>query len=207
MEKNDLLSMWHEIHAGKEAYPLTITGMNETRHSRIITKVLRDQKVLILLYSVFFSLYFCLMLYAFVHLQLTLTIYSVFPLSLAGLFILFKTTSEISRYVILIKTSDNSSINDSVQFFLKKLKRIGITDLVSYLVLFYIMATTTAIIYINDMGGIKNLSRGNGMTTMLLVFIAFLLLIPWFLKYQHNQRYKKMYFSLKDSYNYLNEVS
>jgi hypothetical protein len=208
MNKNDLISMWHEIHTeNQEDYKVNVKEIDGVKHSKIITKVLFDQKLKILLYSVFFTVYLCLMIYAFLYLKLNLSVYSVILLSLVGLFIFIKTTFEVSRFRILTKTSDNLSIKESAIFFRKKLNRIGTIDFVSYLVLFYLMATGTTLVYLKEIGGIKNLSWENGMTTLIIILILLLLFIPWFMKYQHNQRYKRLYSSLTDSFNFLDEVS
>jgi hypothetical protein len=208
MKKNNLILLWHEIHAeNKEDYKLNIKEIDEIKHSKIISKILFDQKLKILLYFVFLAVYLCLMIYGFIYLKLNLSFYSLIPLSFVGLFILIKNISEVSRFIILIKTKDNFSIKESAMFFLKKLNRIGTTDFLSYLILFYTMATGTTLVYLKEIGGIKYISWENGMTTLILIFILLLLFIPWFMKYQHNHRYKELYSSLWDSLNFLNEES
>ena len=59
---------------------------------------------------------------------------------------------------------------------------------------------------IPDIWGVKNLSWSNKILPLPLLgfLILILLFIPWFIKYQHNQRYKKIYSSLNDSARLLN---
>jgi len=59
--------------------------------------------------------------------------------------------------------------------------------------------------YIQDIGGFENLSGSNEFQPLILVFIFILLLTPWFIKYQNNQRYKKVDSSLNDSLSELND--
>jgi hypothetical protein len=56
----------------------------------------------------------------------------------------------------------------------------------------------------NDIKGIKTLFSGNAMLS-LITFVILMLLIPWLIKYQHNQRYKKLYSNLNDSFEVFNE--
>ena len=208
MIKNDLISVWHEIHAENQVdFKVNIKEIEGVKHSKIVAKVLFDQKLKAVLYTVFFFVYLCLMIDAFICLKLKLSVNSLIPLSLAGLFIFIKTTSEISRFRILNKTTDNMTIMESAIFFRKRLNRIGTTDFISHLIFFYFMATGTTIIYLKDIGGIKNLFKGNEMTTLITFLIILLLFIPWFLKYQHNKTYKRLYANLTDSLNFLDDAS
>jgi len=208
MNKNDLISAWHEIHAeNRKGFEINLKEKDSVKHSRIIAKVLFDQKLKIILYSIFLAVYFCLMIYAFVYLKLNLSVFSIIPLTLVGLFVFIKITSEVSRFRILNETSDNMSIKESTILFRKKINRIGITDFVSHIIFFYSIAAGTVFVYIKDIGGIKNLAKENEISALLIIYILFVLLIPWFLKYQHNQNFKKLFSRLNDSVNFLEDES
>jgi hypothetical protein len=148
------------------------------------------------------------MIYALGYLRLSLSVNSIIPLTLAGLFLLFKTTSEIKRLFILRKTADNMSVKESMLFFRKKLNKIKSIDFLIYLIFFYLSAIGITFCYIKDIGGVKNLSWSNNILPLplLLIFILILLFIPWLVRYQHNQSYKNMYSNLNDSANHLNDT-
>ena len=83
------------------------------------------------------------------------------PLTLAGLFLLIKTTTEIGRLLVLTKTADNMSVKDSLLVFRKRLNRIKRADFISYLVFLYLSSILIIFNYLKDIGGIRNLSWGN----------------------------------------------
>jgi hypothetical protein len=128
---------------------------------------------------------------------------------LAGLFLLFKTTSEIKRLTVLTRTADNMSVKESLLIFRKKLNKIKIIDFLTHLVFFYMLAIGIAYCYVKDIGGINNLSWNDNILPLplLIFFILILLFIPWLVKYQHNQSYKKLYSNLNDSVSLLNDLS
>jgi len=201
--------MWLDAHnANQEVIydKVSIDKSLRMNHSKTISKILSDVKLKILVYTMVLVIYFGLMLYALVYLGLKLSVYSLIPLILAGLFLLINTTSKIIRLLVLTKTADNMSVKESLLFFRKKLDRIRTIDFLSYLVFLYLSAILIIFNYITDIGGVKNLSWSNEILPVpLFVFlILLLLLIPWFIKYQHNQRYKKIYSNLNDSARLLN---
>ena len=209
MDKNDLKSMWHDAHKTNQEIiydKVSIEKSITMNHSKAISKILSDVKLKILVYSIVLVIYIGLMLYALVYLGLNLSVYSLVPLSLAGLFLLINTTSEITRLLVLTKTADNMPVKESLLFFRKKLNRIRTIDFLSYLIFLYLSAILIIFNYISDIGGVKNLSWSNEILPLpLLVFLILILLfIPWFIKYQHNQRYKKIYSNLNDSARLLN---
>jgi hypothetical protein len=77
------------------------------------------------------------------------------------------------------------------------------------MVFFYLSATLIIINYLTDIGGVKNLSWGNEIVPVPLIGILILMLlsVPWFIKYQNNQRYKKLFSNLKDSVHQINDQS
>jgi hypothetical protein len=175
-------------------------------HCKTISKILSDVKLKILVSAMILLIYIGLMVYAFVYLDLELSVYSLIPLTLAGLFILAITTSEIIRLIVLSKSADNMSVKESSLYFRKKLDRIKTIDFLSYLVFLYLFAILIVTGYLKDIGGVGNLSLRNEILPVPLLgfFILILLLIPWFIKYQHNKRYKNIYLNLSKSERILN---
>lgn len=210
MDKNDLKSVWHDAHNSNHGIiydKVNIEKSISMKHCNAISKILSDVKLKIIVSVMVLVIYIGLMLYAFVYLDLVLSINSIIPLALAGLFLIFITTSEIVRLLILTKTADNMSVKDSLIFFQKRLNRIRIFDFLTYLVILYLSAVLIIVNYIFDIVGVKNLSLQNEIIQLpfLLFFILVLLLLPWFIKYLHNQRYRKIYFELSNSARILNE--
>jgi hypothetical protein len=210
MDKNDLRSLWHDAHNSNQEIiydKVNIEKSISMKHCKAISKILSDVKLKILFSAMGLVIYIGLMLYAFVYLDLVFSINSLIPLTLAGLFLIFITTSEIVRLLVLTKTADNMSVKESLLFFQKRLNRIRTFDFLSYLVILYLSAVLVIVNYISDIGGVKNLSFRNEIIPLpfLLFFILMLLLMPWFIKYLHNQRYRKIYFELNNSARILNE--
>jgi pilus assembly protein TadC len=79
------------------------------------------------------------------------------------------------------------------------LNRMKSIDFLSYLILLYLLLIMVIREYIHDIGGFKNLSGSNEFQPIILIFIFILLLTPWFIKYQNNQRYRKIELSLNNS--------
>lgn len=204
MDKTDLKFIWdsapftnQDVIYDKISVEKAIT-MN---HCKTISKILSDVKLKILVSTTILVIYIGLMVYAFVYLDLDLSVYSLVPLTLAGLFILILTSSEIIRLIILQKSADNMSLQESLLFIRKKLDRIRTIDFLSYLVFLYLFAALIVYGYLTETGGMASLSWANGTLPLPLLglVILLLLIIPWFIKYQHNRRYKKVYLSLNKS--------
>jgi hypothetical protein len=204
MDKNDLEKLWRDAHVlNKENIydKVSIQKSLSMNHSKSISKVLLDIKLKILLYLSVLIIFIGLMIYALVYLRVSLSVNSIVPLALVNILLVIKTTSEIHRYNILTKTADNMSVKESLLFFRKKLDIIKITDFLTYLIFFYLSAILIIINYITDIRGIKNFSWSNEIlpVPVLGILILMLLFIPWFIKYQHNQRYKNLYSNLNES--------
>jgi Flp pilus assembly protein TadB len=210
MDKNDLRKQWLDAHTSdmENIYEkVDIQTSLRMNHSKSISKVLSDVKLKILLYFSLLLTFIGLMSYAFLYLGSSLSINSIMPLALAAMFLVIKTTSEIHRFKILTKTADNMSVKESLLLFRKKLNRIKRTDFLSYLLFFHLLVILIIINYLTDIVGIKNLSWRNEIlpVPLLVIIILMLLLIPWFIKFQHNQRYKKLYSNLTESVNILDD--
>ena len=210
MDKNDLKSMWRDAHYTKSESNFSKESLEKTmalKHSKAISKSLLDVKIKVLLYALIFLIYIGLMIYAFVYLRLNLSVNSLVPLALAGIFLLICATSEIVRLLVLTKTADNLSLKDSSLVFYKKLKRIKTADFIIYLVIFYLFAILIIYNYLTDIGGVKNLSWHNEIVSLPLLgtIILMLLSVPWFIKYLNNRRYKKLFSDLNESVHQLSD--
>jgi hypothetical protein len=208
MDKNDLKSMWQQIHPENANNLLENTSIQKlvrSKHSKIISRVLSDIRLEIRIYLFTLIIFIGLMIYALGYLGLQLSITSLGLFSFVGVFLFIKTISEINRLLVFVKTTDNLSIKESLLVFRKKINRIKRIDFLSYLVYFYALAIWLTYSYIKDIGGVKYLLTGNAFHSFVMLIIFILLLIPWFIKYQHNQRYKHLFFSLYDSERFLYE--
>jgi hypothetical protein len=212
MGTNDLKSMWRDAYKADQDPIYDKVDINKSitmKHSKAISKILTDIKLKVLVSAIVLIAYTGLMLYALVYLGLNLSVNSLVPLTLAGLFLLFKTTSEINRLLVLSKISDSVSVKESLLIYRKKLDRIKTNDFLSYLVFLYLSAIMIIYSFLKDIGGLKNLSWSNNIIPMPLLgfLILMLLLSPWLIKYHHNQRYKIIYANLRHSVNLLRDES
>jgi hypothetical protein len=212
MDKNDLKSMWQDAHKKSSADILSEDSLEKTvamKHCKAISKSLSDIKLKALLYTLVFLIYVGLMIYALIYLRLNLSFNSLVPLALAGIFLLITASSEFVRLLVLTKTADNLSLKDSSLVICRKLERIKTIDFIIYMGFFYLSATLIIINYLTDIGGVKNISWGNEIVPLPLIGILILMLlsVPWFIKYQNNQRYKKLFSNLKDSVHQINDQS
>jgi len=208
MENIDLKMMWQKANIqnpGSFSNETKIEEIIRMNHSKATAKVLSDIKLKIMLYSAISAIYIGLMLYAFVYLGLHLSLISILPLLVVGLFLFTQTITEISRFLVFTKNTDNLSLKESVICFRTKLNRIKTFDFLSYLILLYLSAIWIIRGYIRDIGGLQNLSGTNAMQTFILILIIILLLTPWFIKYQNNQQYRKIDSTLIESMKLLND--
>jgi len=212
MDKNDLKSMWKDAHYTNGEINFSKVSIEEAmslKHSKVISRSLLDVKIKVLLYTLILIIYVGLMMYAFVYLRLSLSVNSLVPLELVGVFLLITASSEFVRLLVLTKTADNLSLKDSMLTFSKKLKRIKTSDFIIYMVFFYLFTILIIYNYLTDIGGVKNLSWGNNIVPvpLLVILILMLLSVPWFIKYLDNLRYKKLFSNLMDSISQLNDQS
>jgi len=208
MENIDLKRMWQNANSTnqgdwrKDANIEEIIRMN---HSKNTAKVLSDIKLKIILYTALSAIDIGLLYYALVYLGLHLSLSSILPLVVAGLFFFIQTIIEINRLIVFTRNTDNLSVKESLICFRRKLNQMKTNDFLSYLVLSYLLAIWIIRGYIRDIGGFQNLSATNAMQFFILFIILILLLIPWFLKYQNNLRYKKIDADLRESTKLLND--
>jgi hypothetical protein len=212
MDKNDLKSIWRDAHYKNSEIDFSKVSIEEAirlKHSNAISKTLLDVKLKVLLWTLILVIYIGLLIYALLYLRLNLSINSLVPLALAGIFLLITATSEFVRLLVLTKTADNFSLKESLLVFSKKLKRIKTTDFIIYVVFFYLSAILIVFNYLTDIGGVKNLSWYTEIVSVPLlgILVLMLLSVPWFIKYLNNQRYKKLFSNLKESEYQLNDQS
>jgi hypothetical protein len=211
MDKSDLKSMWRDVHITNQDANYDKVSIEKSiamNHSKAISKIISDVKIKIFISATILIIYVGLMSYALIYLGLSLSASSLIPLTLAGLFLVFLTTSEIIRLLVLTKTADNMPVKEALLFFRKRLNRIRTFDFLSYLIILYLSAILIIINYLSDIGCASNLSLNNETLPFTLVgFLVFMLLLsPWLIRYQFNQRYKKIYETLNDSTNLLNDA-
>jgi len=183
---------------------LNVEKFISVNHCKTIGKVLSDVKLKILGYATVLMIFIGLMIYSLVFLGLSLQTNSLILFSFIGFFLFIRTTSQINRLLVLKRIADNISVKESLLLFRKQLNKIRTIDFISYLIYFYTLTTWVIYSCMNDIKGIKTLFSGNAMLS-LITFVILMLLIPWLIKYQHNQRYKKLYSNLNDSFEVFNE--
>jgi membrane protein YdbS with pleckstrin-like domain len=205
MEAIDLKEMWTKAHSNSGHDKINIEETLKMNHSKIITKVLSDMRLIISGYALMLATLIGLMIYALLYLNLKLSANTLILFSFIGLFFAIKIASTISRLWIMTRTTDNLSLKESTLFIQRKLKRIKTIDFLTYLIYFYALAVWLTHNYINDNAGVKNLSWGNQIQALVIIAIILLLVVPWLIKYQHHQNYKKIYSDLNESASYLNE--
>jgi hypothetical protein len=212
MDKNDLKSMWQEMHYTRNENNFSNESLEKTlslKHGKAILKGLLDVKLKILVSALIFLIYVGLMVYAFVYLRLNLALTSLVPFALIGIFLSVTATSEFVRLLVLTQTADNLSLKESLLVFCEKLKRIKKIDFIINIVFFYLFAIYIIYNYLKELGGITNLSISNQIVPLPLlgILILMLLSVPWFIKYQNNQRYKKLFSNLRESAHQLSDRS
>jgi len=208
MENIDLKTMWRNANStnqGDKSKDANIEEIIRMNHSKATAKVLSDIKLKIILYTALSAIDIGLLYYALVYLGLHLSLSSILPLVVVGIFFFIQTIIEINRLIVLTRNTDNLSVKESLLYFRKELYRIKTFDFLSYLILLYLSAIWIIRGYIRDIGGFQNLSGTNAMQFFILFLILMLFLIPWFIKYQNNQRYKKTDSDLRESTKLLND--
>jgi hypothetical protein len=208
MDKNDLISTWRIAHSTNPENIYNKINIKKTikmNHSTAISKVLSGVKRKILVYALSCLIVVGLTIYAFIWLKLKLSMYSILPLAFSGLFLFVKTVLEIRNLVLVRKTTDNLSLKDSLLSFRKELSCMSRIDFISYLFNFYFMAILIIYIAVKDSANGNNLFWGNQIMPFVMIPVLLLLALPWFIKYQFNQEYKKTFSNLNDSLNFLKD--
>ena len=87
MDNADLKSMWDNAHVTSQDViydKVSVEKAITMNHCKAVSKILSDVKLKILVSTTILVIYAGLMVYAFVYLDLDLSVYSLVPLTLAG---------------------------------------------------------------------------------------------------------------------------
>ncbi len=211
MNQNNLKSIWKLAH-DSEAFNLnnteTIRSIIHKSHGHSFSKILKEIKLKILIYSASLLTLIGLVVYAFIYLKIELSSTIGLPFVCVGLFLIFKSSFEIVRYRILNNQKDNLSIKEASVYFSRRLKKIIKVDFIIYLALFYSMAIFFLLGFILNIGGLNTWAVSNNLSEILLVFSLLLFVTPWLIRRTLNQRYKEVNISLNDTISYfVNEGS
>jgi hypothetical protein len=211
MNESDLKQMWNEAQKArqKNVYEsINIEKSIERNHCEAVTKIIADVKWKIALYVMVLAILMGLTAYAFLYLKLHLSLVSIIAFIFTGLFLIIRTSTEIIRLLILTKTSGTFSLRESLIFYRRQLNTIRAIDFYSYMFFFYVGCGWIGYNLLHDTGGLTNLLGQQSLIplSMILILMGILILIPWFIRYQFNQRYKKVYEWLKDSLALLNDT-
>ncbi len=208
MKEDGIKSIWHEINANNKTLrntKINVKDIHKLNHSNLISKILYDQGLKVALYSIFLGIFMGLMLYAMIYLNISFSATSMVIFLVAGSFIFFKLTSEISRYIFLKTTGSSASVKVSLIRLSKRLKKIQTFDLISNIAYYSILSFITLFIYYSERSG--HYLWGNDFLPFIIAICAFLFTAPWLIKYFENRRYKSLQQNLNHSIDFLNEES
>jgi hypothetical protein len=205
MNINNLKSIWklaHESEVYNMSNPDTIQSIMRKSHSTSFSKVMKEIKLKIFIYLISLLTLTGLIAYGFMYLRIELSTAIGLPFVFAGLFLIFKSSSEIVRYRILNNQRDNLSIKEASVYFGKRLAIIIKVDFIIYLVLFYTMAIFFLLGLFLNIGGIKTWAISTNLSGLLLIFSLLLFITPWLMRKILNQRYKEVIRNLNNSIDY-----
>ena len=205
MNINNLKSIWklaHESEVYNMSNPDTIQSIMRKSHSTSFSKVMKEIKLKIFIYLISLLTLTGLVAYGFMYLRIELSTAIGLPFVFAGLFLIFKSSSEIVRYRILNNQRDNLSIKEASVYFGKRLAIIIKVDFIIYLVLFYTMAIFFLLGLFLNIGGIKTWAISTNLSGLLLIFSLLLFITPWLMRKILNQRYKEVIRNLNNSIDY-----
>jgi len=205
MNINNLKSVWklaHESEVYNMSNPDTIQSIMRKSHSTSFSKVMKEIKLKIFIYLISLLTLTGLIAYGFMYLRIELSTAIGLPFVFAGLFLIFKSSSEIVRYRILNNQRDNLSIKEASVYFGKRLAIIIKVDFIIYLVLFYTMAIFFLLGLFLNIGGIKTWAISTNLSGLLLIFSLLLFITPWLMRKILNQRYKEVIRNLNNSIDY-----
>lgn len=205
MNQNSLKSIWKLAHESK-AYNLNnqdyIQSIIRKSHSSGFSKIMKEIKLKIFIYSTSLLTLIGLVIYGFIYLKIELSTAIVLPFMFAGLFLIFKSSSEIVRYSILNNQMDNLPIKEAGIYFGERLAKIIKIDFIIYLALFYSMGIFFLLGLFLNIGGIKAWAISTNLSSLLFIFSFLLFITPWLIRKILNQRYKDVNLNLKNSIDY-----
>ncbi|MCF8358858.1 MAG: hypothetical protein K9H26_08880 [Prolixibacteraceae bacterium] len=163
---------------------------------------MKEIKLKIFIYSTSLLTLIGLVIYGFIYLKIELSTAIVLPFMFAGLFLIFKSSSEIVRYSILNNQMDNLPIKEAGIYFGERLAKIIKIDFIIYLALFYSMGIFFLLGLFLNIGGIKAWAISTNLSSLLFIFSFLLFITPWLIRKILNQRYKDVNLNLKNSIDY-----
>lgn len=188
MEENKLKEFWDEVHTDIEISRVDIKEVIHKKHCNVISRMLRRQKTLIVLFAIFLIVSIAASVW-------DMTIMGQPSLSLwtGSAFLLFLLLSSIGHYQLLIRSADLCSIKESGAVLKKRLEQRINIDFIIYLIFFYGTALRFISMYFNHSDELKEVSF------ILILFVDILLVIPWLMRYQQKHRYRYYFNSLDKS--------
>ena len=171
MEENKLKEFWDEVHTDIEISRVDIKEVIHKKHCNVISRMLRRQKTLIVLFAIFL----------------------IVSIAAGSAFLLFLLLSSIGHYQLLIRSADLCSIKESGAVLKKRLEQRINIDFIIYLIFFYGTALRFISMYFNHSDELKEVSF------ILILFVGILLVIPWLMRYQQKHRYRYYFNSLDKS--------
>lgn len=210
MEKNDLKSIWKDaleedqiIHLS----PFKFENIMHLKHSKLFSKILKEFETKIVIYLLALVTMISLVIYAFVILKIRISPSIILPFIFAGLFLSYRTISEMIRHKILSSNYTTLTLKEAATFFKRKIKKIYRTELIIQSSILYGIAIAFSLAYLMNYDGIKLLFQSDDMDIFLLLFILILVAFPLLIKRILSQRYKDLISDLNDTINYLNDES
>ena len=211
MNQNNLKTIWklaHDSETYNMSNPDTLLSIINKSHSSSLSKVMKEIKLMIFIYSISLLTLIGLIVYGFIYLKIESSTTIGLPFILAGLFLIFKLSSEIVKYNILNNQRDNLPLKEASIYFGKRLTNIIKVNFIVYLVLFYSMGIFFLLGLFLNIGGLKTWAISTNLSGLLLTFSLLLFIIPWLMRKILNQRYKEVILNLNNSIDYfMNEVS
>ena len=202
MDQNNLKSIWrlaHESEVYNLSNPDKIRSIIRKSHSASFSKVMKKIKLMIFIYSISLLTLIGLFTYGFIYLKIELSTVIGLPFVFAGLFLIFKLSSEIVRYNIFNNQRDNLPIKEASIYFGKRLANIIKLDFIIYLILFYSIGIFILLGLFLNIGGLKTWSIVTNLSGLLLFFSFLMFISPWLIKRVLNQEYKEVILNLNNS--------
>lgn len=206
MKENELKNIWKNAHKKNQDVmenPETIKKLMQKSHCHIISKIMKEFKLRIVVYSISLLTILGIMLYAFVFLKLSFPLSGILPFVVGSLFLAFMLISEIIRFSFFKSQDDSKSIKDSTTNYITRLKRIKSFDFYLILALCYGIACLFAFGYLFNFGGMKDFSQSTELSGLLIAFVLLLLFVPWLMKSSINRRYSKFEVNLESTMDFL----
>lgn len=195
MERDELKFLWGRMSADRmPADEMDVSKIIREKHSRRVTARLGRQKRKLAVYVAAFLVYLGLAVYVFIYLQLELSVASIVPLGIAGLFLWIRVLAETGNFFILAGTADDLSVKESLLAFRRRLKWVRRLEFTVRLLFFYGIAAGLLVMCAQGRTGLDE-----GMQPFLYALVVLLLVMPWIKSYPYRRDYEKLYSGLRDA--------